>query len=258
MPHDLFAAPFDNVWLIKKPPDVEWSIKTVYDFILPAIVFLNFTPLLVDFPILLILELKRLTDHLIRHIPITKHADPAFESFLVEVDDEMIAGGDDADTMDGKDLRHRDELMILLLGGFVVRHKETFLRCKAEEQETGQKPVVTAPRRLNATTPDGATAQKERARTKVQDEARRREAAKRATNAEARRKREVARVEDEITDKEDELASVTAEINSPDFYDSHANPHEVFSRYAQLKKEVDALYAKLERLESTHAQATGH
>ena len=57
------------------------------------------------------------------------------------------------------------------------------------------------------------------------------------------------RLETEIAEKETEFASVTAVINEPDFYTTHANPQEMFSRYAQLKQEIEGLYGKLERLE---------
>ena len=38
-------------------------------------------------------------------------------------------------------------------------------------------------------------------------------------------------------------------INTPDFYQKHASPQQVFSEYAQLKRDIDVLYGKLERLE---------
>jgi ubiquinone biosynthesis protein UbiJ len=38
-------------------------------------------------------------------------------------------------------------------------------------------------------------------------------------------------------------------INTPDFYQTHATPQQVFSEYAQLKRDIDALYSRLERLE---------
>jgi ATP-binding cassette subfamily F protein 3 len=65
----------------------------------------------------------------------------------------------------------------------------------------------------------------------------------------AKRQRDLALLEQEITAKEDALAAVSAVINTPDFYQTHASPQQVFSEYAQLKREIDALYGKLERLE---------
>ena len=79
--------------------------------------------------------------------------------------------------------------------------------------------------------------------------AERRAAAKSEARATAKRERDQAKLEQEITDKEDALAEVSAQINAPDFYQSHASPQQVFSRYAELKRDIDALYAKLERLE---------
>jgi len=138
-----------------------------------------------------------------------------------------------------------------------VGNYEDYLHRKAEEEQTGRQPIVTAPRRLNVTNPDTVTVQQEGTETAARDGARRREAARRAANAEAKRKREIARLEEEISDKESEFASVTEVINSPDFYDTHPNPQDAFSHYAQLKKDVDALYGKLERLENKHAEEAG-
>jgi hypothetical protein len=65
----------------------------------------------------------------------------------------------------------------------------------------------------------------------------------------AKRERELARLQQEIADKEGALAAVAAVINTPDFYQTHTSPQQVFSEYAQLKRDVDALYSRLERLE---------
>jgi ATP-binding cassette subfamily F protein 3 len=67
----------------------------------------------------------------------------------------------------------------------------------------------------------------------------------------AKRERDLRRLEEEIAAKEDALAAVSAVINTPDFYRTHATPQQVFSEYAQLKRDIDALYGKLERLEQT-------
>jgi hypothetical protein len=48
--------------------------------------------------------------------------------------------------------------------------------------------------------------------------------------------------------KEAELAELSQVMNDPDFYQTHANPQAAFSTYARLKREVEALYEKLERL----------
>ena len=76
-----------------------------------------------------------------------------------------------------------------------------------------------------------------------------RDEAKRLARADARRARETARLEEEIQAKEGELASLTALVNGPEFYQTDPNPQAVFSRYAQLKRDIDSLYAKLERME---------
>ncbi len=80
-----------------------------------------------------------------------------------------------------------------------------------------------------------------------------REEAKRAARASAKRDREAARLESVIAEKEIELAALTEQINAPDFYTAHANPQGIFSHYAKLKREVDALYGKLERLDDPQA-----
>jgi ATP-binding cassette, subfamily F, member 3 len=67
----------------------------------------------------------------------------------------------------------------------------------------------------------------------------------------AKRERTVTRLEQEIAAKEAALATVSAVINTPDFYQTHASPQRVFSEYAQLKRDIDLLYAKLERLEQS-------
>ncbi len=66
----------------------------------------------------------------------------------------------------------------------------------------------------------------------------------------ARRKRDLERMEAAISEKESELSQLEAQINDPAFYQSHDNPQAVYSQYAKLKRDVDALYGKLERLEA--------
>ena len=72
---------------------------------------------------------------------------------------------------------------------------------------------------------------------------------KQRARADAKRERDLMRLEQEIATKENELAAVSAVINTPDFYQTHASPQQLFSEYAQLKREIDVLYGKLERLE---------
>jgi ATP-binding cassette subfamily F protein 3 len=79
--------------------------------------------------------------------------------------------------------------------------------------------------------------------------ARDREAAKRAARDVAKRAREIARLEALIATQEDALGRIGTTINTPDFYQTHPNPQALFSEFAQLKAEIEGLYAKLERLE---------
>ena len=73
--------------------------------------------------------------------------------------------------------------------------------------------------------------------------------AKQRARSAAKRERDMARLEQEIAAKEHALAEVSAVINTPDFYQTHASPQQVFSEYAQLKRDIDALYGKLANLE---------
>jgi len=130
---------------------------------------------------------------------------------------------------------------------------EDYLRQKARQQ-AGAEPGVAPPRRrLDATNPNGVTAPVERTEPTRERSAHRYDASRRATAAAARRKREMEKLESEIAEKEVAFAEVTASINEPDFYASHPNPQEVFGRYAALKKEIDGMYARLERMEGKQA-----
>jgi ATP-binding cassette subfamily F protein 3 len=78
-----------------------------------------------------------------------------------------------------------------------------------------------------------------------------REEERRLAREVARARREVEKIEGAIAEKENEIAELGALINQPDFYATHDNPQAVFSRYARLKREVESLYGKLERLEQS-------
>jgi ATP-binding cassette subfamily F protein 3 len=78
-----------------------------------------------------------------------------------------------------------------------------------------------------------------------------RDLAKQRSRTAAKRERDAVKLEQEIAAKESALAAVSAMINTPDFYETHASPQQVFSEYAQLKRDIDALYSRLERLEQT-------
>ena len=87
------------------------------------------------------------------------------------------------------------------------------------------------------------------ARAPAAPAAERRAEAKAQARAAAKRERDQERLEEEIATKERELAALSAVINTPDFYRTHDSPQQVFSQYAQLKRDVDVLYSRLDRLE---------
>jgi len=75
--------------------------------------------------------------------------------------------------------------------------------------------------------------------------------AKKPDRQAARRKRDLERAEAAISDRESALSELESQINQPDFYETHDNPQAVYSEYAKLKKEVEGLYSKLEKLEAS-------
>ena len=75
-----------------------------------------------------------------------------------------------------------------------------------------------------------------------------REAERRQARAAEKRAKEAATIESSITAKEAELAELSQVMNDPDFYQTHPNPQSAFSTYARLKREIEGLYEKLERL----------
>jgi ATP-binding cassette subfamily F protein 3 len=79
--------------------------------------------------------------------------------------------------------------------------------------------------------------------------------ARRAARAVAAREQIIGETERTIAAKEEELGVLVETINQPEFYETHADPRGVFSRYARLQKEINALYEKLERLERQRAGA---
>lgn len=117
---------------------------------------------------------------------------------------------------------------------------EDYLRQKEREARDHVKPVPTRiVRRADDEPPSAAVRPGKNAAPA---------GAPKKNSAAARRERELARLEREIAAKESEFSAVSALINQPEFYQTHANPQTVFSQYAALKKEIDALYGKLERL----------
>ncbi|MFI5366313.1 MAG: ABC-F family ATP-binding cassette domain-containing protein [Candidatus Binatia bacterium] len=77
-----------------------------------------------------------------------------------------------------------------------------------------------------------------------------RDAQRRREREHARRTEQIQQLEAAIADKEAALGALTAVINQPDFHQTQTNLHAVFSDYARLRKEVDGLYAELEKLEN--------
>jgi ATP-binding cassette subfamily F protein 3 len=140
-------------------------------------------------------------------------------------------------------LDHLPEEIIEVGAGHATRYLgnyEDYLQRKAAETEGRLPPSVAVHDDLVSGTDDLLVAA---------NNAERRAAAKSEVRAAAKRERDQAKLEQEITDKEDALAAVSEVINAPDFYQTHDSPQQLFSRYAELKRDIDALYAKLERLE---------
>ena len=77
-----------------------------------------------------------------------------------------------------------------------------------------------------------------------------REVQKKREREQARRQQRQKELEATIATKETELGSLALLINDPDFYKTHEQPQTVFSHYAGLQKEIEKLYAELEKLET--------
>ena len=77
-----------------------------------------------------------------------------------------------------------------------------------------------------------------------------RDAAKRAARDAAKRARDIEETEQAIAAKESALGGVGAIINDPDFYHSHPNPQAVFSEFAKLKDENQALQRLVDMAEA--------
>lgn len=69
-----------------------------------------------------------------------------------------------------------------------------------------------------------------------------------------RRAKEIEELEARIADKESELEALRQRISKPDFYTSVPNPHAYYSQFAQLQREVEQLYNRLERLEQAEPE----
>jgi len=82
-----------------------------------------------------------------------------------------------------------------------------------------------------------------------------REAQRRQARAAERRAQALQRTEAAITAKEAEMSALAAVINETDFYLRHDNPQAFLSQYARLQREIEALYAELEKLENAGLSA---
>jgi len=140
-------------------------------------------------------------------------------------------------------LDHLAEEVIEVGAGHATRYLgnyEDYLRCKAGNG-SAPSPTAIVPaaigREDDETPPEAKPAARDRARPR------------RAPRSAAHRESAIARAEHDIADRERELAALAEVINAPDFYQTHDNPQAVFSQYAQVKKDIDALYEKLERLD---------
>ena len=76
-----------------------------------------------------------------------------------------------------------------------------------------------------------------------------RDAERRRARAEARRAQQLAALEEVIATKEAELSGLTEVLNQPDFHQTHPSPQSLFSDYARMRKEIETLYADLEKLD---------
>jgi valyl-tRNA synthetase len=106
---------------------------------------------------------------------------------------------------------------------------------RASDDGAGRQTVPSAPERVSARTA--------------------REAQRRQARAAERRAQALERTEAAITAKEAEMSTLAAVINQTDFYLRHDNPQALFSQYARLQKEIDTLYAELEKLERAKSSA---
>jgi ATP-binding cassette, subfamily F, member 3 len=137
---------------------------------------------------------------------------------------------------------------------------EDYLARKAAEVDGGPAAGASASRARAAATGNGAAAGMAGAdaaagngvATAPVDGTRDRDAeraeARQRTRAEEKRRREAETLEATIAAKEAELAEVASVMNDPDFYQSHPQPQTLFSSYARLKREIEGLYERLERV----------
>ncbi len=127
-------------------------------------------------------------------------------------------------------------------------------RANGASATSASAPAASGPRggtaRGDGTGVDGdTTSQTRNGGRAARDDARlARDDARRQARVEEKRRREAEGLESTIAAKEAELAELSRVMNDPDFYQTHPEPQRLFSSYARLKREVEALYEKLERV----------
>jgi ATP-binding cassette subfamily F protein 3 len=132
--------------------------------------------------------------------------------------------------------------------GTAIRHLgnyEDYLARKAAAN--GVSAPVLAPRRLRPAT-DGASAPPAIPQKTKEERNDERAEERRRARADEKRRREAETLESTIAAKEAELAAMADVMNNPDFYQTHPEPQTLFSNYAKLKREIEGLYARLERV----------
>ena len=137
------------------------------------------------------------------------------------------------------------EEIIEVGAGTAVRYLgnyEDYLSKKAAGQTAPPMPRRATPAEDNGTRP-APTSNADRA------------AQRRREREQARRAQQVEQLEAAISEKETELSALSETLNQPDFHQLHANPQGLYGDYARMRKEIEGLYAQLERLENTTADA---
>ncbi|OFV89475.1 MAG: hypothetical protein A3J75_00090 [Acidobacteria bacterium RBG_16_68_9] len=142
-------------------------------------------------------------------------------------------------------LDHLPDEIIEVGSGHATRYLgnyEDYLRARAGTSgATAPASMAAAGQDNDVPEPDATACARERGKTR------------RRSRSVPTREEAAVRIERDIAEKERELAGLAAIINAPNFYRAHEDPHAIFSQYAHTKKNIDALYNKLERLEQQPA-----
>jgi len=135
-----------------------------------------------------------------------------------------------------------------------IGNYEEYLRQKAAQDSENSGHSAQAYHVHDAATPDDADSPIDERETKSKPQLRDGAGRQKQARKRAKRKRDLESAEAAICRKENDLTALETQINQPDFHDQHENPQALYSEYAKLKKEVDSLYGKLERLEASLAK----